>query len=329
MTAFLVRSDARKPPLKDQSVDLLITSPPYFSFREYQDAGGRYEGQIGNEATPEDFIDALIECVASWIPIMKPTGSIVVNLGDKRAGSGGANNRGLSKKGPRGGPGAYNKASGKVKATSLMLLPERFRIAAVDQLGLICRDVLYWHKLNGLPDTTKSRFRAMTEDFVRFTLLPGAKAYSNMYAIAKSYSDNSHLRFRTSFSESVVEGGTRRWSSESVEAKPEGVIPDNVISMVNDGFRAPAWLGLDHTAAFPQEWPRLLIEAFAPQGGVVWDPFGGTGTVAMVARKLERTGINCDLSADYLRLARWRIFQSSDGNKSLAKSWGERQGELL
>ena len=62
---------------------------------------------------------------------------------------------------------------------------------------------------------------------------------------------------------------------------------------------------------------------------VVLDPFGGTGTVAGVARKLGRTGISLDLSMDYSKLAKWRVYQSGHFDKTLKRTMGDRQGVLL
>jgi DNA modification methylase len=59
------------------------------------------------------------------------------------------------------------------------------------------------------------------------------------------------------------------------------------------------------------------------------DPFAGTGTTIMVARALGRHGVGIDLSADYLRLARWRIYQSGHAAKTMRRTWDERQGSLL
>ena len=63
--------------------------------------------------------------------------------------------------------------------------------------------------------------------------------------------------------------------------------------------------------------------------GVVLDPFAGTGTVPMIARALGRTGIGVDLSADYLRLANWRVFPSGHAAKTMRRTNAERQGTLL
>ena len=63
MTAIIVRGDARQLPLPDASVDLVCTSPPYWVLRDYQDAGGSLDGQIGNENTPELWLDAMCDCI--------------------------------------------------------------------------------------------------------------------------------------------------------------------------------------------------------------------------------------------------------------------------
>ena len=83
MTAVVLRGDARHLPLPDACVDLIVTSPPYFGLRSYTDGGGHYDGQIGSEATPEEWVAALVACTAEWVRVLKPSGSIFVNLGDK------------------------------------------------------------------------------------------------------------------------------------------------------------------------------------------------------------------------------------------------------
>src|SRR6185437_15973149 len=83
VTAVVLRGDARRLPLPDASVDLIVTSPPYFGLRSYTDGGAHYDGQIGSEATPAEWVAALVECTREWVRVLKPSGSIFVNLGDK------------------------------------------------------------------------------------------------------------------------------------------------------------------------------------------------------------------------------------------------------
>lgn len=85
VTYELIRGDATALPLADDSVDLCVTSPPYFSLRQYTDGGEAYEGQIGSEATPQAFLEALWAVTAECVRVLKPSGSLWVNLGDRMA----------------------------------------------------------------------------------------------------------------------------------------------------------------------------------------------------------------------------------------------------
>jgi DNA modification methylase len=86
VTVLVLRGDARALPLPDESVDLIVTSPPYFALRSYTDGGEAYGGQIGSEPTPGQYIDNLIACTREWMRVLKPTGSLWVNLGDSYSG---------------------------------------------------------------------------------------------------------------------------------------------------------------------------------------------------------------------------------------------------
>lgn len=102
--ATIILGDARDLPLADNSVDLIVTSPPYWSLRSYTDGGEHYAGQIGAESTPAAYIDSLVECTREWVRVLKPSGSLWVNLGDSYSGkpsSDGSRRRG-DKAGARG-----------------------------------------------------------------------------------------------------------------------------------------------------------------------------------------------------------------------------------
>jgi SAM-dependent methyltransferase len=395
-TMSLIRGNALAIPLQDETVDLIVTSPPYFALRSYRDGGQHLDGQIGAEATPQGFLDALWAATAEMARVLKPSGSIFVNLGDKYAGSGGHNNAGLSTAGStlqgtrqqvRGGneavlasrrqaPDRYNQARDfdsadyPVRDKSLMLLPERYRIGCVDRLGLIAREVLVWEKPNGMPESVADRCRRSHEDWVHLT--KECRYYAAIEAI-----------------------------------KEASRAPGSVWKIATQGLRIPDSLGIDHFAAFPMEWPRRLILGWSPTaictkcgegrrpvkegsvcactprtsnrgkrgdwkaqrevvveqraddwsasglvvprrpGGfgtkvpapekplyeydlanwtpaptkpaVVLDPFSGAGTTVGVAKALGRVGVGVDLSADYLRLASWRIHESGHFKKLAAE----------
>jgi len=139
-------------PLPDSSVDLIVTSPPYFGFRDYRDAGGSLAGQIGAERTPREYIESLLMVTRECMRVLKPTGSLFVNLGDKYAGSNSGSNGssdGHTRRHDRPPQPGHGLA-----AKSQMLLPERYRIGCVDELGLIARAVIVWAKPNCLSGGT-------------------------------------------------------------------------------------------------------------------------------------------------------------------------------
>jgi hypothetical protein len=101
---------------------------------------------------------------------------------------------------------------------------------------------------------------------------------------------------------------------------PLGKLPGSVWSIPTAPLRVPAELGIDHFAAYPPELVRRIILGWSPRGGVVLDPFAGTGTTMLVASVHGRVGIGVDLSADYCRLAQWR----TTDEKQRAKAAGTK-----
>jgi hypothetical protein len=138
VSAVVIQGDARSLPLPDESVDLICTSPPYFGLRSYTDGGQVYDGQIGSEYTPQQYLEALWACTREWMRVLKPSGSIFVNLGDKYSTYTGANwgngrsldgFRGQAKVphgGPVNAPGVYG-----IPYKSLMGLPWRYILGCI------------------------------------------------------------------------------------------------------------------------------------------------------------------------------------------------------
>ena len=382
--ALVVRGDARALPLPDESVDLIVTSPPYYALRAYTDGGRVYDGQIGSEPTPAEYIANLITATREWVRVLKPSGSIWVNLGDKyvadNRGSGADAKRGAAKWAPAGQMGYVGE--GIMPRKSLMMLPERYRIAAVDELGLIARAVVIWSKPNGLPESVTDRVRRSHEDWVHLTKQP--RYYSAVDEIREPASDYSRPN-------GVGRGprGGQRPRLMLDTCNPLGKLPGSVWEIATEPLRVPAHLGVDHFAAFPTEWPRRIITGWSPPGictvcgegrrpvvekimtssqlasqprsaltrytaavrgaahdgmdviprsfeatitgyacacpqptastrpAVVLDPFGGTGTTALVAAALGRIGITVDRSADYCRLAQWRTTDPGERARAL------------
>jgi DNA modification methylase len=365
---------------------LICTSPPYYALRSYTDGGEHYAGQVGSEDSWGEYLASLLECTREWARVLKPGGSIFVVLGDKYSGAQ-QQSHGCQ---PAETSSAYwqrtdPRRSG-IPAKSLMLLPERYRIACADGLGLIARAVIEWSKPNGLPESTADRVRRSHEDIVHFTKEP-------RYFSAVDEVREPHLP------QSVARAGRRRLAPDLSQAgvgspntlnpsdccHPAGRLPGSVWEIATSPFRPPAELGVDHHAAFPPELARRIILGWSPAGvctacgegrrpvsartgetgrhpggggtyramrapggkdthladaalrprvitgyacacpdasaptrpGVVLDPFGGTGTTALAASVLGRTGVSVDLSADYCRLAQWRTSDPGERARAL------------
>jgi len=125
-------ADARNIPIQDSSVDLIVTSPPYWKKRDYG-----FAGQIGQEATPADYVGNMINCMREWRRVLKRTGSIFINIGD-----------------------SYN-------ARTLAGVPGRLEAAAIDD-GWIVRNRIIWTKDNGMPDPAKNRLANRHEYIIHF-----------------------------------------------------------------------------------------------------------------------------------------------------------------
>ena len=262
MTVGVVRGDARHLPIPDESVDLIVTSPPYFGLRDYG-----ADAELGSERTPEEFVAALLACTAEMRRVLRRRGSMFVNLGDCYSGYNA--NRGdgqLQTNVGQSRPALARGLSsgGGIPNKSLMLIPERYRIGCVDQLALVARAVIIWRKTPSMPaGRIRDRVRTVHEDWVHLTK-----------------SDRYHH------------------NAAALRELGGGQMPPSVWS-------APVASALDaqHPAMFPMEWPRRIITGWCPPGGVVLDPFGGTGTTALVGDAHGRTVLTVDTSADYCKVA--------------------------
>lgn len=376
--AIVLHGDALHLPLPDASVDTIITSPPYWSLRSYQDGGRHYEGQMGGEATPAEYIDNLIACTREWMRVLCPHGSMFVNLGDKWNAYNGNRGDGTIQRNKirQLVPGGAGLDVSGLRPKTLIGLPWRYALRCIDDLGLILRAEIVWAKTNGMPESVTDRVRRSHETW--FHLVKQPRYFSAVDEIREPTSGYQRAPGATR----RVPGGQRPRAMADT-CNPLGALPGSVWEIPTAPLVVPAGLGLEHFAAFPPEWPRRLILGWSPSGicgrcgegrrpivnretvphwkggtkgarngertarateprtntlvsvsgevcacpdnsaptcpAVVLDPFGGTGTTAMVAKALGRTGISVDLSADYCRIARWRTNDRAQLAKVLDK----------
>jgi DNA modification methylase len=309
--------------LPAESIDCIVTSPPYWQLQDYG-----VSGQLGMEPTIEQYIEELCGIFDKVKRVLKLHGTCWVNLGDRYA-SNGLRNKGFN---ARWHSRRFNSdkqaAADKVRPSrrlsglpekSLVLMPFRFAIEMVRR-GWILRNTLIWHKPNCLPASVKDRF---TIDFEFLFFFVKAKGYffqrqfephqASTKRRVRSFHENKehfdptrHKHAPGDVSEAPF-AILERICSKGLD--PRGRNKRCVWTIAVQGFRG------DHFATFPEELVETPIKAGCPVGGVVCDPFFGTGTTGLVARKLDRHFIGVELSPRYIKIARQRIASMTSGEK--------------
>jgi len=279
--------------MPEQSVDLVVTSPPYYGLRDYGE-----DEQIGLEETPYEFIQNLVNVTNEIYRVLKPTGSFYLNLGDTYAGGGGIS----------GVPDDWDSASTQdrdkypdsVLARDVefpdkckMLIPHRTAISLMDN-GWICRNDIVWSKPDPMPESVTDR-RSTKFEYV-FHFVKQQDYYYDLDSIrVPSKSANNTVIDKesndTEWDNNRVRGGIHR----------NGKNPGDVQEVTTANHSEA------HFAVFPQDLIEPHIKSSSPKDGVVLDPFIGSGTTAVVAEKLGRDWIGIDLNKDYIEMSYERI----------------------
>ncbi len=300
--------------LESESVQCVVTSPPYFQLRDYG-----CDGQIGLESTPAAFIDALVAVFDEVRRVLRSDGVCFVNLGDSYAGSG---------KGPQGNSlkesywtkpetrkleGA--KTFDSIKAKDLMLIPERFAIAMQDR-GWWVRSEIVWAKTSAMPESVRDRPTSAWEPIWMFTKSrtyfwdadavrqPNTDLTIQRHANTPAKRYASHRPVETIPPGHPTASNPSQHHSGSINVNGGGV---NGANLRNYWLLGPEPSRLEHYAGFPTEIPRRCIKAASRPGDTVLDPFLGTGTTALVADQLGRHAIGIELNPTYAEMARQRI----------------------
>jgi site-specific DNA-methyltransferase (cytosine-N4-specific) len=255
--------------LPSQSVDMVITSPPYWALRDYGVAG-----QIGHEPTVEGYILALTEVFDQAKRVLKDHGTCWVNLGDTYGTGSGAGVRAGKQATNRGtqsnvGWQRHGKAGVAGFEKCLLQIPSRFALDMAAR-GWRLRNEIIWHKPNVMPSSAADRFTVDFEKLFFFVKQP-------QYYFRQQF---ERLAPGTAFK------GRNRRSVWSIPTRP---------------FLEA------HFAVFPEALIETPILAGCPEGGVVLDPFIGSGTTALVALRLRRRFVGIELNPAYVDLARQRI----------------------
>jgi site-specific DNA-methyltransferase (adenine-specific) len=305
--------------LPTDSVDCVITSPPYFRLRNYQDAR-----QIGLETHVDDYVHELLLVTRRLARVLRPTGSFWLNLGDtfSRAEAHGA----LEK--------------------SLVLAPERLALALIND-GWILRNKVVWAKVNPMPTSVRDRL-SCTHETVYF-FVRERRYFFDLDAIRVPHKSKLRRPVRGQASWSVPESwrgpatgsntGLNRLKTEGLVGHPLGKNPGDVWSLATAGYRGA------HHAVFPEKLIERPLLATCPEKvcsrcgkpwvrgrvrrlghlavagelqascdchastrpGIVLDPFIGSGTVASAATRLGRHWLGIELNPAFAALASERL----------------------
>jgi DNA modification methylase len=296
--------------LPDGCVNCVVTSPPYFGLRDYGT-----DGQIGLEPTPGEYVAALVEVFREVRRVLRDDGVVFLNLGDSY-GSGeiGRNdavqgrkidgrNVGKQRETNERTTGAPNT---KLPPKSLLGIPWRVAFGLQDD-GWTLRADIIWAKPNPMPESVTDR-PTRSHEYI-FLLAKGPKYWYDAAAVAEeaveypAFKRNSTKHMKASKADTTHS----RYSQGEF-----GVIPTRGAEFGTRNRRTvwtitPANYADAHFATFPEAIPEICIKAGCPEGGVVLDPFSGAGTTALVAKKLNRRYLGCDLNADYVEMARRRV----------------------
>ena len=294
--------------LPDGIINTCITSPPYYGLRDYG-----VEGQIGLEETPDAYVQRLVEVFREVKRVLRDDGTLWLNLGDSYAGSGkGSNPDGTphpstlaSKSGTN--RGCVNGKNLPQKANKIGLKPKDligipWRVAfALQADGWYLRQDIIWHKPNPMPESVTDRC---------------TKSHEYIFLLSKSqkyHYDNEAIREENVNTERTNYVCGSRKNGENKDRHDNDMV-DRSKSMVSNGRnKRSVWIistkpySGAHFATFPPDLIEPCVLAGCPEGGVVLDPFGGSGTTGGVAMKLNRKAILCELNPEYVGIMEQRI----------------------
>lgn len=297
---------------KDQGIkaQTCVTSPPYFGLRDYG-----HEGQIGLEETPDEYIKAMVEVFRCVWDVLEDDGTLWLNIGDSYC-----NSNGFARASPeyqregRNNMPANDRKLDKLHETGLKtkdLIGIPWMLAfALRADGWYLRQDIIWHKPNPMPESVSDRCTKAHEYI--FLMSKSQKYYYDHESIKEASVDpeGSANRYKTPFfaGEKHESGGYSVTGATHTKGMKEFDGNRNKRSVWT--ITTKPYAGA-HFAVFPSDLIEPCILAGAPVGGIVLDPFMGSGTTAQVAQNLGRQYIGCELNPAYKPLQDKRLAQQS------------------
>jgi DNA modification methylase len=306
--------------LPGESVHCCVTSPPYFGLRDYG-----VDGQIGLEETPEEYINRLVEVFREVKRVLRNDGTLWLNIGDSYSGSGkGGQSEEKRSENWRPQYGNKGKCYG-LKPKDLIGIPWMLAFALRAD-GWYLRQDIIWQKPNPMPESVTDRCTKSHEYIFLFS--KSRTYFFDAEAIAEPVTQSTIDR--------LSQDVENQHGSERVPGKTNGAMkaaapryggkkytenPDvsyrtksgNAYELREKRNKRDVWnvatqpYSEAHFATFPKDLIRPCILAGCPVGGIVLDPFFGSGTTGEVALEENRNFIGIELNPEYIKIAQKRI----------------------
>ena len=364
--------------IPDESIDCVITSPPYWGLRDYgtgkweggdpnckhekiehktREKRGGFEGsiqsnnvgsfgsekqwtsdkcpdcgaeridkQMGLELDFNDYLDKLDAMMEECKRVLKPTGTVWVNLGDtystvsggmKDLAEGSTQQHGLVNYQAKGKGEVYKidqtNMYGNLQSKSRVGIPERFYIRCIDA-GWVARNHIPWIKANCMPSSVQDRFTNKWESV--FFFAKERKYFFNLDAVREEplsgYGSKVAKKKKGGIRKGLANMQQNNLRTYALHEKREKGIP---VNNCNPKGKNPGDIfhintrpcKEAHFATFPPELPEKILKCSCPPNGTILDPFFGAGTVGLVAEKLNLNWVGIELNPEYAEIAKKRI----------------------
>lgn len=288
--------------MQDKSIECVITSPPYWQLRDYG-----YDGQWGLEPTFNEYLEHLWELMAEIHRVLKDEGTCWVNLGDTYA-------RGTRAKYAHSNQSLRSKHEYLIEPNTkpdyqgldkcLLLIPHRFAIGCIDR-GWILRNDIIWAKPNGMPESVTDRFTKKHEYI--FFFVKQEKYYFDLDSIRDKHKHSNDKRNDGKRHEYKADAKTHedeKVGANAVSFNPLGKNPGSV----SDFWEVTTKGSSDsHYASYNTDLIKKPILAGCPEGGIIYDPFMGTGTTAVASLRANRNFIGSEMSTEYIKICEANI----------------------
>lgn len=306
--------------MADESVDCIVSSPPYYGLRDYG-----VDGQYGLEASPTEYVETMRAVFTEARRVLSADGTLWLNIGDSYSSNQGKQSTWRVGEYLTSGRGKVaparnrNGTSGDLAPKNLLGIPWRVAFALQDD-GWTLRNAIVWRKPNAMPESVTDRLSNRYEPVFLFSKAP--RYWFDLDAIRAEYAPDTAARYAAGYKAkpktlaAQLGGGTSMqtmFNGDNFGENPLGRNPGDVWDIPTQPFSAA------HFACMPVALADRCIKAGCKPGGTVLDPFSGSGTTGLAATKLGRRYVGIDLNAEYLDLSlRTRLAQTAllDGEAS-------------